>query len=615
MANSSSNALRDWAVNEMGYTGQWGEDMALLCTGPMAGVWEWVVAHCKSKENVKIIQGNLALAKRRQGVDLSMNVTMASNCSGNDVLVDREELLAERGRLIGDLHSVLAKIERLRGVVEQHNKDRLQLAGTKEERANEVKQKQQRTMLLGLYVKQVSNFINKLDDLASRLEKLATRVNDKEAKGEKMFSNGVGVETESTKNIREAVGLGVEHMKVALVEKGGNSRRGQVRDSILQLLGGIPAAVIVNCLVDQAIDQTHQVKKKTDSVDLVKEAADLQKKEGDNEFLSSVRNEVAQFVKRHVTSKLTATNLAESIASWEERANLAREKLGGRGEVSGEEEEKARLKGMVASYKSSIDSIKSSLDGMESSGNRHPLLDTVKTQQEQIEELAHVISVLISSSFTSNFVSHQSSTLDTMNNTIPQLAAQISTLSKSLMDSPSSQLATLGSCPTGNLTSTLVGGVNCSTLTPTNQLLIHRMKSKLPKVWEGTCVQEDTVSRIIKLILEVDSKERELEHSKLSQVTSLDKEELGKLERSLASSIREQGRNLGPVIEEGEGLVLEAREVAEKVDQIHSTWSRQPSIEVAVGGSLVWGDVDGRGLQQWVDLVRVNLAKLYSNNS
>jgi hypothetical protein len=37
--------------------------------------------------------------------------------------------------------------------------------------------------------------------------------------------------------------------------------------------------------------------------------------------------------------------------------------------------------------------------------------------------------------------------------------------------------------------------------------------------------------------------------------------------------------------------------------------------EVTVGGSLVWGEVEGRKLQQWVDLVSVTLAKLYSNNN
>ena len=93
----------------MGHTGPWSEDMAVLCTGPMAGVWEWVVEHCRSKEKVKMIQGNLALARRRQGGNLSLSVSRVGNSSGDKG--EREELLAEKGRLIGDLHTVLAKIE------------------------------------------------------------------------------------------------------------------------------------------------------------------------------------------------------------------------------------------------------------------------------------------------------------------------------------------------------------------------------------------------------------------------------------------------------------------------------------------------------------------------
>merc|ERR1719483_671899 len=100
----------------------------------------------------------------------------------------------------------------------------------------------------------------------------------------------------------------------------------------------------------------------------------LQKEEveKDNEFLSSVKREVGQFYKRHVTSQVAATNLSTSINTWEEKAEVLRERIGGKEEVSKEEVEKARLKGMVASYRSSMDSVRSSLAGIEMSANRHP---------------------------------------------------------------------------------------------------------------------------------------------------------------------------------------------------------------------------------------------------
>jgi len=599
----------------MGYTGPWSEDMSVLCTGPMAGVWEWVVEHCRSKEKAKMIQGNLALARRRQGGDLSLSVSRVGNSSGDGG--EREELLAERGRLIGDLHTVLAKIERVKGAVEQHNQDRVELARCKEERVKEVKERQQRTVLLGLYLKQVTNTIAKLDGLAKKLEKLVERVGDKEAKGERMFSSGGGVETESGKNVREAVQLGVEHMKTALAGGGVREGRGQVRDNILQLVGEMPAAVVVNCMVEQTIDLTHQVKNKLESVDLVKDAKDLQKteEEKDNEFLSSVRREVGQFYKRHVTSQMATTNLTASIATWEEKADMARERLGGMGEVGREEEAKAMLKGMVASYRTSLDTLKSNIASMEMTANKHPLVDTVRNQQDQIEELGQIISALISNNSVSSLKSSQATTLNTMTTSLPLLASQISSVSQALSDSPSNHLTILGTCPTSNLASTMVGGTACSTLTPASQLLMHRRSSNLPQLSGKVTQREDTVDRIVKLIMEVERRDRELVYSMSGKVTSGDREELERLERTLSSSIREQGRNLGPVIEESEGMRVEAGRISDRIEVLHKEWSLQPGGEVAVGGSLVWGEVEGRKLQQWVDMVRVTLAKLYSNNN
>jgi len=610
MANVS-NMLEEWAVREMNYTGPWTEDMAVLCTGPMAGVWEWVVDHCRSKEKVKMIQGNLALGRRRVGGDLSMSVSRVGNSSGDGG--EREELLAERGRLMGDLHSVLAKIERVKGAVEQHNKDRSELSRCKEESVKEVKERQQRTVLLGLYVKQVTNTISKLEGLAIKLEKLMGRVDEKEAKGDRMFSSGSGVETESGKNMRDAVKMGVEHMKTALAGCSSKERRGEVRERIVKLVEEMPAAVVTNCLVEQTTDLTHHVKKKFESVDFVKDAKDLQEDENDNEFLTSVRREVGQFYKRHVTSQVASTNLLASITTWEEKADMAREKVGSLGEVDMEEEEKTKLRGMVASYRSSLDSLRSNIAGMELTGNTQP--ETVKNQQNQIEELGQTISALVVSEGVSSLKSSQAATLDTMTTVLPLLASQITYLSQSMTDQPSNHLTTMGTCPTSNLASTMVGGSACSVLTPVSQLLINRRNSTFPQLSGRVSQREDSVDRIVKLIMEVERRERELAHSLAGKVPSGDKEELDRLEKTLASSIREQGRNLGPMIEESEVMRIEAARISAAIEVLHKEWNSQPGAEVAVGGSLVWGEVEGRKLQQWVDLVRVSLAKLYSNNN
>ena len=124
----------------------------------------------------------------------------------------------------------------------------------------------------------------------------------------------------------------------------------------------------------------------------------------------------------------------------------------------------------------------------------------------------------------------------------------------------------------------------------------------MPQLGGGGSEREDTVGRIVKLLEEVERKERELAHCKLGKVSSVDREELDRLERSLASSIREQGRNLGPVIEESVGMRTEAGRISERVRELHSEWIRQPGGEVAVGGSFVWGEVEGRG---WVSKIEI----------
>jgi len=616
MAINVSTSLHDWAVNEMKYTGPWAEDMAVLCTGPMGSVWEWVINHCRSKEKVKMMRGNLALARRRVGgsSDLSLSVVgkVGGNSSGEGG--EREELLAEKGKLIGDLHTVLAKIERLRGAVEQHNKDRLELSKCREDRVKEVKEMQQRTVLLGLYLKQVNNTINKLDDLAIKLENLMKRIDEKKVKvaGDKVFSCGNGVESESGKDVREAVQTGVEHFKAMLA---GNSKdiRGDVRDKIVQLVGELPASVLAECLLDQMDDCTKRIKKKSENVDDIRDANNMQNE--DDKYLDSVRKGVGEFYKKHVMSRMATTNLRSSIKIWEEKATLAKEKVGGQGltEVDVCEVDKARQRAVAVSMRSSMESLRSKIAGLGNGENAQS--ERVGIQQENIEDLCQVISALLIKNTIPALKSCQSETLETMTNTLPVLTSQVMGLSCSLTDTPSSHLNILGSCPTSSLTSTLVGSTGCSVLTPVSHLAINRRRSTLPQLHHRINRKEDTVDSLVKLIIEVERRERELAHTLQEEGRSEDIEELNRLHQTLTTSIREQGRNLGPLIEESELMRLEASKTSTAIQTIHNEWSTQPGGEVAVGSSLLWGEVEGRKLQQWVDLVRINLAKLYSNNN
>ena len=617
MAKHVSTSLHDWAVNEMKYTGPWAEDMAMLCTGPMGSVWEWVINHCRSKEKVKMIKGNLALARRRVGGSSDLSLSIAGKVGGNNSgeSGNREELLAEKGKLIGDLHTVLAKIERLRAAVEQHNKDRLELNKSRDDRVKEVKEMQQRTVLLGLYLKQVNNMINKLDDLALKLENLMEHIDEKKVKvgGDKVFSCGSGVESESGKDVREAVHTGVEHFKAMLAGNFNKESRGEAREKIVQLVGELPASVLSDCLIDQTLECTNRIKNKSENVDDIMDANEIRNE--DEVYLDSVRKGVGEFYKKHVMSRMTVTNLRSSISLWEEKATLAMDKIGGQGlaELDVGEVEKAKQRAVVASMRSSMECLRSKIAGLGGGGNTQS--EKVRIQQEQIENLCQSISALLLKNTVPALKSCQADTLDTMTNTLPVLASQVIGVSKSLTDTPSNHLTILGSCPTSSLTSTLVGSTGCSVLTPVSHLGIKRRMSTLPQIHHRINQKEDTADSLVKLIIEVDRRERELAHSLQEEGRSEDIDELNRLEQILITSIREQGRNLGPLIEEGELKRLEASKTSTSIQTIHNEWSCQPGGEVAVGDSLMWREVEGRKLQQWVDLVRINLAKLYSNNN
>ena len=77
------------------------------------------------------------------------------------------------------------------------------------------------------------------------------------------------------------------------------------------------------------------------------------------------------------------------------------------------------LKGMVASYSTSLDTLKSNIAGIEMTANKHPLVDIVRNQQDQFEELGQITSALISNNSVSSLKSSQSTTLNLMIPSVP----------------------------------------------------------------------------------------------------------------------------------------------------------------------------------------------------
>merc|ERR1712059_145135 len=90
--------------------------------------------------------------------------------------------------------------------------------GEREDKLKCLKEKRQRTALLGLYIQQVNGLLEKLKLVADNLDNLASKVDrgGKNSGAERIILSGVGVETESGKRVREAVVLGAGMITGAL---------------------------------------------------------------------------------------------------------------------------------------------------------------------------------------------------------------------------------------------------------------------------------------------------------------------------------------------------------------------------------------------------------------
>ena len=65
MSEAATN-LKRWATEELGHCGTVSvEDLSKICVGSMNNVWSWIVSHCRERERVRKIHGNLILMKKK----------------------------------------------------------------------------------------------------------------------------------------------------------------------------------------------------------------------------------------------------------------------------------------------------------------------------------------------------------------------------------------------------------------------------------------------------------------------------------------------------------------------------------------------------------------------
>ena len=79
---------------------------------------------------------------------------------------------------------------------------------------------------------------------------------------------------------------------------------------------------------------------------------------------------------------------------------------------------------------------------------------------------------------------------------------------------------------------------------------------------------------------------------------------LNNLEALLSRNYREQSRNLEPVIEECKVVQEKLSKLLTTFRKVQHDWKREPASDIALSLSNLWGEVEGRTLQQAVDLTK-----------
>ena len=228
----------------------------------------------------------------------------------------------------------------------------------------------------------------------------------------------------------------------------------------------------------------------------------------------------------------------------------------------------------------------------------------IEAQQEEIDGLCQIISSMILKSSPQSLKPHQLKVLEVLTSTIPNLSHDVGSLAPPLRDLPSSNLKTFNSSPTWKLSSTMVSGDGFVNMTPTCHLSILRNTSKMPQVPSSLESRRlNLVNDLTSLLQEIDDLEKvALKESENECSNTL--KNLNNLEALLSRNYREQSRNLEPVIEECKIGQEKLSQLLTTFRKVQHDWKREPASDIALSLSNLWGEVEGRTLQQAVDLTK-----------
>ena len=571
--------LKRWMTEVMGQAGSCSAvDLEAVCSGPMAEVWRWVIHHVNTREEVRKIRGNLALTSAVASSDRS--------CTSSTMFdTERKMMLGDRARLMGELHAVLMKIQRLRRKMDHVKQEQVKADNKRSAMTRDLELRRQRIALLGLYSRQAQSLLSNLGLITDKINEAVNNKSFKTAPISIIISSSAGVVSEENVKIEEIIGNCAGYFRGVLLGNLGPGRS-SFKEDVHQGLGKMSGESIKVGLIHHTRILAQEVVNKADQ-DL-KPAAAI---ENEEVFFESVGGELLNFSRRHITSNRETVKLEKSCNILDEKLEKYQEHIS----------EGTQNVAEVESLQKSLTQLNHQL----SNNNFFHSLANIDAQQEEIDGLCQIISSMILKSSAVSLKPHQLKVLEILTSTIPKLSHDVESLAPPLKDLPSSHLKTLNYSPTWKLSSTMVSGDGFMNMTPTCHLSILRNTSKMPQVPSSLESRRHTlINDITSLLQEINDLERIASKGSEEIECSNIVKKLKNLEALLLRNYREQSRNLEPVIDECKVGQEKLSKLLTTFSKVQHDWKLEPASDIALSFSNLWGEVEGRTLQQTVDLAK-----------
>jgi len=553
--------------------------------------------HCQDRDQVRMVRGNLALSNT---LSTSLNSTNSTMSMSSTCFMDSERkmLLDDRSRLMGELHSVLMKIQRLKSYLENSNAETILVENKRFQMTENIQIRRQRVALLGLYMKKANGLILKLNSVKEKMEQIVNHYSGTKTKS--LISCGSGVVSEDSIQVNNSVQRCSEYF-LNILDGTYVESKSSLKESIVKELRSVSSDNLLKGFVNHTNNLALEITDKRQNPTKHDEI------EENEVFSSRVSMEITEFCRLHVTSFKDSRKLEKNVEVLRRKIDDFAEKI--ENNPSGVEEVKE--KAMKAGLKKSLNYLIKQQSGLVDSN--HSPEQLVSEQQESIDGLCDIISSLILKSSVNTLKQHQLKILDLLTTKIPCLSADVESNSKTLIDTPSRQLKCLNSAPTKKLSSTMVVKDDFVDMTPTCHLSILRNSSKFPQIPYSIVSRRSTlVADVIENLEAINSLEKKPKTTSngTDDTAARDLKKLVLLENLLSTNIKEQTRNLMPAIDECKQRQTQAFDLLKNLKTAHQDWRHQPASGVACSKYLQWGEIEGRTMQQMIDLAGVYLNKL-----